>query len=98
MLTINDIIKFENVYGKLGEDCYMYFLIDDVARELGFSFIEEYKDRVIENLGANCDTQIEKYYTNEKIRWQRINNYLAQYNKIMSYFLYYTKQFIKLKY
>jgi len=36
MLTINDIIEFENVHGKLAEDGYTYFLIDDVARELGF--------------------------------------------------------------
>ena len=45
MLNINDIIEFENVKGKLGDDGFVYFLIDDVARELGFDKEEEIERR-----------------------------------------------------
>jgi len=90
MLNINNIIEFENVHGKLGEDGFTYFLIDDVARELGFDRIKEYKNRVLnlpptfggqnkeEDLGPTCGSQ--QYYTTNDIRWDRINKYLAQYN------------------
>ena len=78
MINMNDILMFENIHGYT-ENGNTFFLIDDIVRELGFTAIKKYSDRPIENMGTTNGSQ-NNYYTNELIRWQRINDYLAQYN------------------
>ena len=77
LISINDLIEFENVHGKTMEDGTVYLLINDVARELGFSILEEHKERPINKELWTINGP--QYYTFEKIRWSRINQYLAKY-------------------
>ena len=77
MLNINTIVELENVHCKMDNTGTIWYLIDDIARELGFTFESTKNIRAIS--GTNEDNIITNY-SSQSIRWNRINNYLAYYN------------------
>jgi len=77
MLNFNDIMEFENVHGYIDPNGITFLMINDVARELGFEKEHVRKTRPI-NLAPTSGGQ--GFYSNMEIRWDRINEYLTQYN------------------
>ena len=80
--TTLELLDLYDVHGYIDKNGIAMLLSEDIARELGYVRVKEYKNRPLPPTSGGQLSPTsggQQYYTSIDIRWDRVNQYLAEY-------------------